>query len=294
MTLAALYPFEGRRLDLGGLSLHYLDEGAGDPVLMVHGNPSWSFTWRKLVGALRGGMRCVVPDHIGCGRSDKPGDDRYEYTLARRIDDLTALVEHLDLRRVTLVCHDWGGAIGCGWAVRQPERVARLVLMNTAAFPLPPGKRVPPSLRLARTPGLGALLVRGFSAFTRGANRYGVVRGPLPAEVAAGYHAPYDSWAHRIAVHRFVQDIPFGPGDRAWETLTATAEGLPRLARLPTLLVWGLADFVFDAPFLAEWRRRLPHAEVLELPDAGHYLMEDAGDEVLDRVTRFLDEHPLP
>jgi len=137
-----LYPFEGRYFDRGaGVRMHYLDEGEGPPVVMVHGNPTWSFYYRQLVLALRDGHRCIVPDHVGMGLSDKPGDDRYAYTLAQRVDDLEALLEHLGVDRdVTLVVHDWGGMIGMAWAARHPERVARLVILNTAAFPLPSDK----------------------------------------------------------------------------------------------------------------------------------------------------------
>src|SRR5262245_29952549 len=138
----ALYPFAGHFFDAGGVRLHYLDEGRGPPVVMLHGNPTWSFYYRTLVLRLRDRYRCVVPDHVGCGLSDKPDESRYPYTLERRVQDLTALLDHLRFDRdVTLVLHDWGGMIGSAWATRFPERVKRLVVLNTAAFPLPAGKR---------------------------------------------------------------------------------------------------------------------------------------------------------
>ncbi len=291
--MSRAYPFAPHHLDVDGLSLHYVDEGQGDPLLMVHGNPSWSFLYRNLIASLSGEYRCIAPDHIGCGRSDKPGDDRYDYTMQRRVDDLTRLVDSLRLERVTLVVHDWGGMIGWAWAVQNPERVERLVLFNTAAFPLPADATLPASLTLARTPGLGALLVRGLSAFSRGANKHCVARRPMSAEVARGFLEPYDSWAHRIAVHRFVQDIPLKPTDRAWQLVSKTAAGIETLADRPTLICWGLKDFVFDEHFLAEWERRLPDAEIHRFADAGHYVLEDAGDEIVPLVTDFLHRHPL-
>ena len=143
------YPFTGRYLDLDGLRYHYLDEGEGPLVVMVHGNPSWSFYYRNLVLALRDRFRCIVPDHIGCGFSDKPGDERYDYTLAQRVADLERLLEHVGgSEKVTLVLHDWGGMIGMAWAARHPERIARLVILNTAAFHLPAEKKFPPALRI--------------------------------------------------------------------------------------------------------------------------------------------------
>ncbi len=278
----------------GGLRYHYLDEGQGEPVVMVHGNPTWSFYFRDLVKGLHGNHRIVVPDHVGCGLSDKPGDDRYEYTLERRVEDLEALLEHLGLRdNLTLVLHDWGGMIGMAYAHRHPERVKRLVVLNTAAFLLPPGKKLPWSLRLCRAPLLGPLLVRGLNAFSRGTVNWGTVRR-LPPEVRAAYLAPYDTWAHRIAVCRFVQDIPLRPGDRAYALVKAVQDGLERFRPIPLLICWGERDFVFDGDFLAEWRRRFPEAEAHAFPHAGHLVLEDAGAEVLALVRDFLQRHPLP
>jgi pimeloyl-ACP methyl ester carboxylesterase len=288
-----LYPFAPHVLDLDGLRYHYVDEGRGDPVLMVHGNPTWSFYWRELVKSLRGRYRTIAPDHIGCGRSDKPSDDRYAYTLASRVADLGRLVEELDLRNITLVVHDWGGAIGMAWAVQHPDRVARIVVLNTAAFHLPDGKGFPPAIALARVPLLGGLLVRGANAFVRGSIRFCVTRRALPPEVAAGYLEPHRNNADRIAVHRFVQDIPLRAGDPAYDLITRTAEGLPRLADKPMLIAWGMKDFVFDHHFLAEWERRFPRAAVHRFDDCGHWVLEDARDEILALVDTFLEQHPL-
>jgi haloalkane dehalogenase len=292
--LRALYPFESHHLDVGDgergdARMHYLDEGEGEPVLMVHGNPSWSFYYRDLALALRGTHRVVVPDHIGCGLSDKPGDDAYEYTLSRRVDDLERLTEHLGIDEgVNLVVHDWGGMIGFAWAARRPARVKRLVVLNTAAFHLPAGKAIPWQLRLSRSPGLGATLIRGFNAFARGATKDCVTRKPMTPGVRAGFLHPYDSWANRIAVLRFVEDIPLAPGDRAWDTVSATEAKLEGLRGLPMLICWGMNDFVFDGDYLAEWERRFPDADVHRFDDCGHYVLEDAGDEIAGLVQRFL------
>lgn len=287
------YPFQGRYLELDGQRYHYLDEGQGPALLLVHGNPSWSFLWRELIPELSRDFRCIAPDHIGMGRSDKPDDRAYPYTLERRVADLGQLIDHLDLEDLSLIMHDWGGMIGSSWAVDHPARVRSIVAMNTSAFPLPADKPVPMSLRLARTPLLGALLVRGMSAFSRGANRYCVTRAPLRPEAAAGFLEPYDSWDHRRAVHRFVQDIPLDPGHPSWERVQRTAAGMAAFAELPMLLCWGMQDFVFDAHFLAEWEARFPGAEVHRFADAGHYLLEDAGAEVIPLVAAFLRRHLL-
>lgn len=284
-----LYPFNGHVLDRDGLRYHYLDEGAGPPVVMLHGNPTWSFYYRNLVRALAGGYRCVVPDHIGCGRSDKPGDDRYEYTLKSRVDDLEGLLDHLGLADgITLVVHDWGGMIGMAYATRHPHRISRLVVLNTGAFHLPETKAFPMALRICRDSALNGLLVQGLNLFARGAAHIGCKRKPLDASLRRTYCAPYDSWANRIATLRFVQDIPLQPGDRAYDLVTEVQEGLERFRSLPILICWGERDFVFDRHFLAQWRKRFPEAEVHSFPDCGHYILEDAAEEVIPLIQKFL------
>jgi len=285
-----LYPFAPHWLELeGGVRMHYVDEGPRDApvVVMVHGNPTWSFYFRRLIQALSPTHRVIAPDHVGCGKSDKPDDERYEYRLARRIADLERLLDALGLARVTLVLHDWGGMIGMGWAHRHPDRVERLVLLNTAAFGLPASKRLPVSLWLARNTAIGALLVRGLNAFARGAT-FMAVRKPLPREVSEGLVAPYHDWDSRRAVLRFVQDIPLAPSDPGFDIIREVASALGQFDTRPVLICWGEHDFVFDRHFLAVWEQKLPHAEVHRFPDAGHYVLEDAGDEIVGLVREFL------
>ncbi len=292
-SVMPLYPFTGHFLALDGLRYHYLDEGQGEPLVMLHGNPTWSFYYRNLVLGLRDSYRTIVPDHIGCGLSDKPDDSRYEYSLRQHVADLETLLDSLEVRaNITLVLHDWGGMIGMAYAHRHPERIKRLVILNTAAFPLPKGKRLPWSLWWCRTPLLGPLLVRGLNAFSRGAVR-SCVRKPLSPAVRDGYLAPYDSWRHRIGVLRFVQDIPLTPADRGFDLVNDVANDLHHFASLPMLICWGEGDFVFDLDFLEEWRRRFPAAQVHRFPDAGHYILEDAGAEILPLIRDFLQGHPL-
>jgi haloalkane dehalogenase len=277
----------------GGIRYHYLDEGAGDPVVMLHGNPTWSFYFRNLIAGLRDRCRIIAPDHVGCGLSDRPDEDRYEYRLRRRVDDVDALLEHLGLReRLTLVLHDWGGMIGMAYASRYPQRIARLVLLNTAAFLLPAKKMLPWQLWLVRNTPLGPLLVRGLNAFVHGAIRYGVVRSLSP-EIRAGYLEPYGSWRDRLAVLRFVQDIPLVPGDPSYDLVREVQEGLQGFQKVPMLICWGARDFVFDDDFLVEWHRRFPAAEVHRFADAGHLVLEDAGARILPLVRDFLERHPV-
>ena len=286
----------GQDLDLGGgLRYHFLDEGQGEPVVMLHGNPTWSFYYRKLVEALvPAGYRTIVPDHVGCGRSDRPGDDRYDYTLESRVRDLERLLDHLGLDTgLTLVMHDWGGGVGMAFAARQPERVARLVVLNTAGFHLPASKMFPWPLWVCRDTFLGAWLVRGLNAFCRGTALIGCKHTKMSRAVRNAYLAPYDSWANRIAVQRFVQDIPLRPGDRSYDLITLAQDRLALFADRPTLIAWGLRDFVFDRHFLAEWERRLPRAEVHRFPRAGHYILEDEAGQIVPLVRDFLARNPV-
>ena len=289
------YPFTGRFLELpGGLRYHYLDEGAGEPLIMLHGNPTWSFYYRHLVRELRNVYRVIVPDHIGCGLSDKPPDSLYRYTLEQRVADLERLLEHLGLQHnLTLIMHDWGGMIGMAYAVRHRSAIARLVAMNTAAFHLPAGKRLPLTLKICRDTQLGAFLIQGLNAFARGAALIGCRRTIMPKALRRAYCAPYDNWQHRVATLRFVQDIPLRQGDPAYALVSEVQNALPELSDVPLCVCWGLRDFVFDGAFLARWETLFPEAHFHRFADAGHYLLEDARDEIIPLIRTFLSDHPL-
>jgi haloalkane dehalogenase len=287
-----LYPFESHWLNIAGNSMHYLDEGPQDApiVLMLHGNPTWSFYYRNLVLALRDRYRCIVPDHIGCGLSDKPDADSYPYTLARRISDLGSLMDHIQpTDPLHLIVHDWGGMIGFGWAADRPEQIASMVVANTAAFPLPTEKKLPAALWLVRNTYFGALLVQGLNAFSGLAARV-AFKKPVSAEVRKAYTGPYDSWDNRIATLRFVQDIPLSPNDPGYNIIERTEARLAEFTDKPCLLVWGEKDFVFDLHFLEKWRNIFPNAKVLSYPDCGHYVIEDAGQPLVKAVGDFLDQ----
>ena len=283
----------GRDLDRGGLRLHYIDEGSGEPVVMLHGNPTWSFYYRHLIDSLSDSYRVIVPDHIGCGMSDKPNESRYTYTLASRVDDLELLLDHLGLdREITLIMHDWGGMIGMVYAARHPERIARLVVSNTAAFHKPASKALPRALAICRDSWLGAFLVRGLNAFCHGTAWIGCKRRAMSRELREAYVAPYHSWSHRIAILRFVQDIPLRAGDRGYELVTWVQGRLDLLRSVPMLILWGMKDFVFDHHFLEEWVRRFPEARVHQFPQAGHYLFEDEADAISGLIPAFLSARP--
>lgn len=278
-----LYPFTPKRTRVHNAVMSYLDEGEGSPVVMLHGNPTWSFFYRGLVSALRDQYRCLVPDHIGCGFSEKPED--YDYRLDTHIDNVEAWLEHVlpGDTPFTLVIHDWGGPIGAGYAIRHPERIKRLVVLNTSAFI---AGDMPWRIKICRVPVLGALMVRGLNLFAGLATLLTTVKA-LGAPVRAAYILPYNSWANRIAVHRFIEDIPLGECPTRKTLARIDSELRSALGGKPILIQWGMKDWCFTPFFLNLWRERFPEARVDEY-NAGHYLFEDAGDEIIAKVRDFL------
>ncbi|HQE91486.1 MAG TPA: alpha/beta fold hydrolase [Anaerolineae bacterium] len=283
----SLYPFASHWLDVGGVKMHYLDEGPRDapPVVMVHGNPTWSFYYRTLIPEISQTHRVIVPDHVGCGLSDKP--QVYPYTLEQHIRNLETLIAHLELHNVTLVLHDWGGGIGMGYATRHPENSARFVIFNTSAFYAP---AVPWVLKLARSPLIGETLLRGLNAFAGLAVYLAMVNHKrMTAQVRAGYLAPYNTWQNRIAIYRFVRDIPLSDDHPTRATIGAIDAQLHLFRDHPMLILWGAQDFVFTVKdFLVGWQARFPHADVHILDHAGHYVVEDAYERILPLMKGFL------
>ncbi|MFT3870492.1 MAG: alpha/beta fold hydrolase [Nibricoccus sp.] len=283
--LRAIYPFEPKSFTTPrGARMSYLDEGprSDEAVLMLHGNPTWSFFYRDVVKRLSPTIRCVVPDHVGMGLSEKP--ETYDYSLATRIADVEALVASLGLKKIHLIVHDWGGAIGCGFATRHPELIGRMVILNTAAFF---STHLPKRIALCRAGIFGKVLVRGFNGFAGPASWMSTVR-PLAPDVKRGFLFPYDSWENRVAVHRFVQDIPMSSNHSTRPRLDEIEAKLPLLANREKLILWGGKDFCFNDHFLARWREIFPHVPVHRYDDAGHYVLEDAGTDAIERITRFL------
>ncbi len=267
--------------------MHYVDEGprGKETLLFVHGNPTWSFHWRRLITANSNQFRCVAPDHFGCGLSDlQPRPLR----LADYIDNLVSLVEKLNLRRITLVAQDWGGAIGLGTLLRLTDRFERIVLFNTGAFR---PWFIPWRIRVCRWPLVGKLALQGGNAFSLAALHMTLSRTTrLDPAVAAGYLAPYNSWSRRAAVYQFVKDIPLSPAHPTWHTLGKIEDRLPQLAHLPQLLVWGMRDWCFTPECLDKFCDAWPTAEVHKLADVGHWVVEDAPEEANQLLADFLHQ----
>ncbi len=285
-SVRALYPFTPRDFAAPSGRMSYLDEGPREsrPVLLLHGNPSWSFLWRDLVSELAArGRRVIAPDHVGMGLSARPGTF---LRLNDRIRDVEALLHALDVKDFDLGVHDWGGAIGFGLAGRRPARVGRILVTNTSAFR---SDRIPLRIALCRLPWLGRLIVQGLNAFAGPAAGMAVER-PLPSAAREGFLLPYRSWRERRSVADFVADIPMERHHPSWAALDEVERALPSLAGRPMLLCWGLKDFCFDHGFLEGFRLRFPAAQQLLFESAGHYVLEDAGRAAVVPAADFLTD----
>ena len=284
MNLLFEYSFASKYLQLSQGRLHYLDEGAGPAVVMVHGNPTWSYYYRNLVKTLSSRFRVIVPDHLGCGLSDKPLD--FDYTLENHIDNLLLLLNHLEIERTSMVVHDWGGPVGLGAAADEGVELEKLVILNTAAFR---STRIPFRIRICRWPLIGKFLVQGLNGFA-GAAVFMAVEKKMAKEVAKGYLSPYDSWNHRLAVYEFVKDIPMNPAHRSYSTLVRIEKSLETIKnrRVPAAIFWGGKDFCFNDYFYEQWKDRMPEAEFHYFKDWGHYVLEDGKGRIETLIDQFL------
>lgn len=277
------YPYASNFLKIGENKLHYLDEGCGPVVIMLHGNPTWSFYYRNLIACLRPFCRVVVPDHMGCGLSDKPQE--YSYTLSQHIENVGKLVDHLEIEKFSLVVHDWGGAIGLGYCINHLKKIEKILVMNSGAFR---SSRIPLRINVCKCGLFGEFLVRGANGFAWPAS-FMAVENSLPKDIVRAYLAPYNSWKNRIAVHRFVQDIPLNSHHPSFQTLLAIEKGLIDInkAQIPVKIVWGGKDFCFNDAFFSEWLQHFPEATSHYFPDAGHYVLEDKMSEVIQIARDF-------
>jgi len=283
--LRELYPFASNYMEQPGGRQHYLDEGSGHPIVMLHGNPTWSFFYRDIVKHFRATQRCLVPDHLGMGLSDRP--EEWSYRLADHVANTDRLIEAtIGDKPFDLIVHDWGGAIGMGLAVNRPNQVRRIVIMNTAAYRM---NWIPKRIAMCRWGFVGEFLVRALNGFAWPATKMTTVKKLLPL-IQKGYLLPYGNWRNRIGVARFVQDIPMELSHPSYSSLLAIEEGLAQLKDKPILIAWGRKDWCFDDRFLEEWMRRFPMAELASYPHAGHYLMEDDLTAVRARIEVFLKD----
>ncbi len=290
-TFDGTFPFAPHYHDVNGFEMHYVDEGSGEPLLLVHGDPTWGYLWRKFIPPLAQHRRCIVPDQMGMGKSATPQHPN-PYRLRHHIANLEGLVVHLDLHELTLVLHDWGGPVGLGVATRHPSRIKRLVLMNTWAFAPWPGAPFPRLLELIRSER-GEKFVLEKNGYLEAALR-GTTHHPekLTKTVMDAYRAPFPTPESRLAMLCWSRDIPVHETDPSYAEMKRIEEGLPYFAGTPTLLVWGMRDPVLPEPVLRTWQRVYPHAMTREIDDASHFLQEDAPDRIVSLIEAFLNATP--
>lgn len=283
------YDFNSHYLALSRGRLHYLDEGKGDTVVLVHGNPTWSYYYRNLLRTLSRRFRVIVPDHMGCGLSDKPSE--YDYTLENHIANLQSLLEYLGVSRTSMVVHDWGGPIGIGATAGERVELQRLAILNTAAFR---ATRIPLRISICRWPVIGKLLVQGLNAFA-GAALFMAVNKKMNRQTAEGYLHPYSNWHNRRAIYEFVKDIPLQTTHRSYETLVRIEKRLRVMKEsdIPAAIFWGGTDFCFNDYFYEQWKKHLPQAEFHYYPEWGHYLLEDGKGEIEKIIEEFLSKEML-
>jgi pimeloyl-ACP methyl ester carboxylesterase len=281
-----LYPSAASRyLQLDRHRYHYLDQGSGPVLLCVHGNPTWSFYWREVVHQFSATHRVIAVDHIGCGLSDKPSRRNFAYTLAAHRDNLLSLIDRLDLCHITLLAHDWGGAIGLAAAAERIKRMDGIMLLNTAAFPPP---YVPKRIAVLRTPWLGAFAIRALNAFAGPAVTMAMDKTKLTADVAAGLLYPYRSWKDRVAIDSFVKDIPLSNKHPTYAVLQKLEQDLTKFSHLPKRLIWGMKDWCFRPACLDRFLTHWPDAEAVRLNDVGHYVIEDDPVRTLAAIHEFV------
>ena len=275
------FPFEPRYLDQDGLRMHYVDEGEGDPVLCLHGEPTWSYLYRKMIPGLSRVARVVAPDYFGFGRSDKPTDKDW-YTFDRHCVSIAGLVDALELDRLTLVVQDWGGPIGMRLALEQPERVARLVVHNTGVG----GGRAPNEVWLR----FREVVRAAGGDFQAGRLiRTACVRG-LSDEVVAAYDAPFPSPESKAGPLMFPEQVPTEPEHPNTAPLMTIREGMKAWEK-PTLVLFGDSDPIFPPEAAERIAELIPGALPPEtIANAGHFVQEEAGEEVAARIVRFLGE----
>jgi haloalkane dehalogenase len=277
------FAFEPHYAEVDGVRMHYLDEGRGDPILLLHGEPTWSFLYRTMIPALSGRFRCVAPDYLGFGRSDK-WTDVGAYSFARHFSDLERFAETLDLRRITLVVQDWGGPLGLHYAVRHPDRVARLVILNTGLLSGEAETLSPGLVRwreyALRTPDLpiGQIIKRSV-----------VDRASLSDAVAAAYDAPFPTFPSKAGARAFPALIPTSPDAPGGVEMRETRAGLASWSK-PALVCFSDSDPVFPPAAGQALAALIPGARFELIKGAGHFLQEEKGPEIAQRILAFVPD----
>jgi haloalkane dehalogenase len=275
-----LFPFESHFAEIGGARVHYIDEGQGPVFVGMHGNPTWSFLYRHIVNGLRDRFRCIALDYPGFGLSTAPSG--YHYTVAEHCRVVEGFVTQLDLDGITMMVQDWGGPIGFSVAVRHPERFRAFVIGNTFGWPVRGEKTFERFSKLMGSDFPGGLLVKQLDLFTKVFVPGGIKRKKLSQAEKDMYKRPHPTPASRIPVHVMPREIL-----AAHELLLEVEQGLPRVAHLPALIVWGDRDQAFKEPQRRRWESTFPHHKTVILKGASHYIQEDAPEEIVAAIREW-------
>ncbi len=289
-TFGDTYPFAPHYRHVNGFNMHFVDEGSGDPIVLLHGDPTWGYLWRNFIPAISKRSRCIVPDHMGMGKSEVPRQP-YPYRLAHHVANLEALLIGLRLRQITLVVHDWGGPVGLGFAIRHPDRVKRLVITNSWASARWPGGLFPRLIEMIRSPGgekfildRNGYLERALTGTTHHAER-------LTGVVMDAYRAPFSTRGSRVAMLCWSRDIPVSEVDPSYVEMQRIENSLSLFKDIPTLILWGMLDPVLTPSVLRWWQKVYPQAITHEIQDASHFLQEDAPEMISGYITDFMDSN---
>jgi len=287
-TFGGTFPFTPHYHERNGFQMHFVDEGSGEPIVLVHGDPAWGYLYRNFIPSLSSHHRCIVPDHMGMGKSSVP-QEPYPYRLQHHIANLENLLVYLNLRNITLVLHDWGGPVGLGFAIRHPERIKRLILMNTWAFAPWPGGPFPRLLEMIRS-ARGEKFVLEKNGYLEPALLGTTFHTEnLTQVVMDAYRAPFPTPESRLALLCWTRDIPVAETDPSHAQMKRIEHALPQFIDTPVLLVWGMKDPVLSKPVLRIWQHVYPHATTCEIDDASHFLQEDAAERIVDWIEEFLN-----
>jgi haloalkane dehalogenase len=280
-TFNGTFPWEPRFKAINGFDMHYIDEGSGEPIVCLHGMPTWGYLYREFITPLSAFNRVIVPDHMGFGKSDVPDD--LPYTMAQHVENLTQLLLSLDLSDITLVMHDWGGPIGFGFAVDHPDLVKRLVILNTSVGVMKEGSKawydsIPNYDEFFGNMGtnVGQLLRLAIYHQER-----------VTEDLIAAYAAPFPEPEYCAGPLAFPKDIPIGPGHQSTAAMQHVRDSLDVLADKPKIAIWGTQDIVFPPAAIDRWVRFYPDMAVHRIEDASHFLQEDAPAEIVEQIQAF-------
>ncbi len=279
------FPFKPNFKNINGFNMHYVDEGVGEPILCLHGMPTWSYLYRKFIKVLSKTNRVVAPDAMGFGKSDVPQNKNY--VMQEHIDNLKELVLNLNLKDITLIVQDWGGPIGFGLAVNYPEKIKRLIIMNTSIGVMKEGRK--PWYAPLEEKGIYKQFIMNISGLIKG----GIYnKDKITDSMIEAYKAPFPSEKYYIGAFVWPKDIPVGESHPSASIMKFVRNNLERLEEQKKILIWGVKDPIFPEKLISWWNKIYPGIETHKIKNASHFLQEDAPKQIIDIIKQFLDNNP--